>query len=178
MVAVGHALCRFLSHITPAGAGSSSSAPPPGCQMPSNSQRIANLEGLNRVLRSRNSEVEQELTEKRGRLSQMRTAGFSRESLVREGRKPLCFGRVDVTFFVLLVMQPFQGCPRALRLTQGSSRTRNPGLSDGIPLGFNHGRFTRNAKGDRTPRRREALQPEQANEASALALEPAAGCTM
>jgi len=32
--------------------------------------------------------------------------------------------------------QPFQGCPRSRCLTQGSSRTRNPGLNYGIPLGF------------------------------------------
>src|SRR5687768_8235618 len=34
------------------------------------------------------------------------------------------------------VTQPFQGCAAILRGTQGSSGTRNPGLSDGIPLGF------------------------------------------
>ena len=33
-------------------------------------------------------------------------------------------------------MQPFQGCPRFPPRTQGSSQTRNPGLNDGIPLGF------------------------------------------
>ena len=32
--------------------------------------------------------------------------------------------------------QPLQGWDVLLRLTQGSSRTRNPGLDDGIPLGF------------------------------------------
>ena len=37
---------------------------------------------------------------------------------------------------VLLLMQPFQGSPVLVWQTQGSSRTRNPGLSDGIPLGF------------------------------------------
>lgn len=35
-----------------------------------------------------------------------------------------------------VVMQPFQGCIRVCQLTQGSSQTRNPGLMDGIPLGF------------------------------------------
>src|SRR4051794_14154057 len=34
------------------------------------------------------------------------------------------------------VIQPFQGCSRFGYRTQGSSRTRNPGLSYGIPLGF------------------------------------------
>src|SRR5206468_378184 len=34
------------------------------------------------------------------------------------------------------VTQPFQGCPVLTHLTQGSSWTRNPGLNDGIPLGF------------------------------------------
>jgi len=33
-------------------------------------------------------------------------------------------------------MQPFQGCSGFGHRTQGSSRTRNPGLSYGIPLGF------------------------------------------
>ena len=37
-------------------------------------------------------------------------------------------------------MQPLQGGPRFVRLTQGSSRTRNPGLMDGIPSGFKDGR--------------------------------------
>jgi hypothetical protein len=34
------------------------------------------------------------------------------------------------------VMQPFQGCAFSANLTQGSSQSRNPGLIDGIPLGF------------------------------------------
>jgi len=33
-------------------------------------------------------------------------------------------------------MQPFQGCVISRTSTQGSSPTRNPGLKDGIPLGF------------------------------------------
>ena len=36
----------------------------------------------------------------------------------------------------LRVTQPFQGCGLVPGSTQGSSRTRNPGLIDGIPLGF------------------------------------------
>jgi len=34
-------------------------------------------------------------------------------------------------------MQPFQGCSRFVPVTQGSSRTRKPGLIDPIPLGLN-----------------------------------------
>ena len=34
------------------------------------------------------------------------------------------------------VMQPLQGSAWLAGSTQGSSRIRNPGLSDGIPLGF------------------------------------------
>ena len=33
-------------------------------------------------------------------------------------------------------LQPFQGCDSPAAFSQGSSRTRNPGLSYGIPLGF------------------------------------------
>ena len=37
---------------------------------------------------------------------------------------------------VRLLMQPLQGWTSFVRRTQGSSRTRNPGLIDGIPMGF------------------------------------------
>jgi len=39
------------------------------------------------------------------------------------------------------LMQPFPGCGLSRGVTQGSSRTRNPGLSDGIPLGFAVSRY-------------------------------------
>src|SRR5258706_3639205 len=35
-----------------------------------------------------------------------------------------------------VLTQPFQGCSPFVRITQGSSRTCNPGLCCGIPLGF------------------------------------------
>ena len=41
------------------------------------------------------------------------------------------------------VMKPFQGIGRMQRGTQGSSWARDPGLSDGIPLGFGGGEFGR-----------------------------------
>ena len=52
---------------------------------------------------------------------------------------------ISFLMMVRRVIQPFQGCAQLVRSTQGSSRTRNPGLSDGIPLGFSdmQGRFAR-----------------------------------
>ena len=41
-----------------------------------------------------------------------------------------------LSMIVCALTQPFQGCALFSHSSQGSSRTRNPGLKDRIPLGF------------------------------------------
>lgn len=43
------------------------------------------------------------------------------------------------SFSICIQMQPFQGWENRAGVSQGSSPARNPGLIDGIPLGFSRG---------------------------------------
>jgi len=57
--------------------------------------------------------------------------------------------------------QPFQGCPDRSPSTQGSSPTRNPGLNDGIPLGFKDGDLEPASNDERSPSQAERRDIEQ-----------------